>query len=318
MTTVLNDRAPQAALARTTAHRKCASRCLVSARWERRSPKSRRHTRIPVAALRSPPPWSATCGARAGSMSPDSALPAIPFSLSRPDPDVVIEVLGGLEPARTLVLAALDARLPVVTANKSLLAVHGDDLFARLPGRASPLLLRGQRAGRGPLPRHFRGGGRWRGAASASRASSTAQATSSSRGWRGTAWNSPPRYPRPNAPVMRNRTHGKDLDGDDAVEKLCVLLRHFGDYSVAPSQIEQRGIRDVGDPDLQHAAAFGGAILPIAAAAWRDAQVTAYVGPAFVAGTHQLCRSGRRAERGVAARCEATGCSSAVRAPARR
>jgi hypothetical protein len=82
----------------------------------------------------------------------------------------------------------------------------------------------------------------------------------------------------------------KDLDGDDAVEKLCVLLRHFGDYSLAPSQIERRGIRDVSDLDLQHAAVFGGAVRPVALAAWRDAKVTTYVGPAFVAGSHELHR----------------------------
>jgi homoserine dehydrogenase len=45
------------------------------------------------------------------------------------DPDVVIEVLGGLEPARTLVLEALRRRIPVVTANKSLLAHHGEELL---------------------------------------------------------------------------------------------------------------------------------------------------------------------------------------------
>jgi homoserine dehydrogenase len=42
----------------------------------------------------------------------------------------VIEVLGGIEPARTLVLTALAKGIPVVTANKSLLALHGDELFS--------------------------------------------------------------------------------------------------------------------------------------------------------------------------------------------
>ena len=43
---------------------------------------------------------------------------------------VVIEVIGGLEPARTYVLRALDAGKHVVTANKALLATHGTELFA--------------------------------------------------------------------------------------------------------------------------------------------------------------------------------------------
>ena len=44
--------------------------------------------------------------------------------------DVVIEVLGGVEPARTLVRRALDRGIPVVTANKSLVAAHGHELAA--------------------------------------------------------------------------------------------------------------------------------------------------------------------------------------------
>ena len=44
--------------------------------------------------------------------------------------DLVVELLGGTEPTRDYVLAALRAGKPVVTANKQLLAQHGDELFA--------------------------------------------------------------------------------------------------------------------------------------------------------------------------------------------
>jgi homoserine dehydrogenase len=50
--------------------------------------------------------------------------------VAAPDVDVVVELMGGLEPARTLVLAALGAGRPVVTANKHLLARYGPDLEA--------------------------------------------------------------------------------------------------------------------------------------------------------------------------------------------
>ena len=43
-------------------------------------------------------------------------------------PTVIVEALGGLEPARTLVLEAIARGIPVVTANKSLLAHHGNEL----------------------------------------------------------------------------------------------------------------------------------------------------------------------------------------------
>ncbi|HEX7096718.1 MAG TPA: homoserine dehydrogenase, partial [Acidimicrobiales bacterium] len=48
--------------------------------------------------------------------------------VSDPDIDVVVEVIGGIEPARELILGALKAGKPVVTANKELLANHGAEL----------------------------------------------------------------------------------------------------------------------------------------------------------------------------------------------
>ena len=47
-----------------------------------------------------------------------------------PDIDVVVEVIGGIEPARELILTALRHGKPVVTANKELLANVGAELFA--------------------------------------------------------------------------------------------------------------------------------------------------------------------------------------------
>jgi len=47
-----------------------------------------------------------------------------------PSIDVIVEVMGGISPARELVLAALAAGKPVITANKALLAAHGFELFA--------------------------------------------------------------------------------------------------------------------------------------------------------------------------------------------
>jgi len=47
-----------------------------------------------------------------------------------PDIDIVIELIGGYEPARSFVLRALENKKHVVTANKALLALHGDEIFA--------------------------------------------------------------------------------------------------------------------------------------------------------------------------------------------
>lgn len=59
-----------------------------------------------------------------------SLLTDDPMELAiRPDVDLVIELLGGIEPARGLILAAIDAGSSVITANKALLASDGGTIF---------------------------------------------------------------------------------------------------------------------------------------------------------------------------------------------
>jgi homoserine dehydrogenase len=48
-----------------------------------------------------------------------------------PDVEVVVELMGGTDPARELVLRAIAAGKHVVTANKALIALHGNEIFAR-------------------------------------------------------------------------------------------------------------------------------------------------------------------------------------------
>ena len=52
-----------------------------------------------------------------------------PAEIVRADVDVVVELIGGISPARELVLAALEAGKPVVTANKALLAEKGNEIL---------------------------------------------------------------------------------------------------------------------------------------------------------------------------------------------
>ena len=49
--------------------------------------------------------------------------------INDPEIDIIIEVMGGIDPARELILAAIKNGKSVVTANKALLATHGADLF---------------------------------------------------------------------------------------------------------------------------------------------------------------------------------------------
>ena len=51
--------------------------------------------------------------------------------VDRPDVDVVLELMGGLDPTRELMLRAIGHGKPVITANKHLIALHGSEIFAQ-------------------------------------------------------------------------------------------------------------------------------------------------------------------------------------------
>ena len=60
---------------------------------------------------------------------PDDILTSDPAEVvNNPQVDVVVEVIGGLEPARTLILQAIQAGKSVVTANKAVIARHGQEI----------------------------------------------------------------------------------------------------------------------------------------------------------------------------------------------
>jgi homoserine dehydrogenase len=73
-----------------------------------------------------------------------------------PDVDVVVELIGGIEPARSLVLDALKAGKPVITGNKALLADHGAELYAAADTAGVDLLFEAAVAGGIPLIRPLR------------------------------------------------------------------------------------------------------------------------------------------------------------------
>ncbi|MDQ4069840.1 MAG: homoserine dehydrogenase [Actinomycetota bacterium] len=73
-----------------------------------------------------------------------------------PEVDLVVEVIGGLHPAKELVLAALEAGKPVVTANKELMAACGAELFDSAAKAGVDLLFEAAVAGAIPLIRPLR------------------------------------------------------------------------------------------------------------------------------------------------------------------
>ena len=73
--------------------------------------------------------------------------------VSLPGVDLVVELMGGVDPARELVLSALDLGKPVITANKELLSLHGPELFARAAAKGVSLLFEAAVGGGIPLIR---------------------------------------------------------------------------------------------------------------------------------------------------------------------
>ncbi len=70
-----------------------------------------------------------------------------------PDVDLIVEVMGGQQPAGDLVLRALEAGKPVVTANKELIAVRGDELIAAAERSGVALLFEASVGGGIPIIR---------------------------------------------------------------------------------------------------------------------------------------------------------------------
>ena len=75
---------------------------------------------------------------------------------TRPDIDIVIEVVGGIEPARSVLLAAMKNGKSIVTANKALLAEHGDEIHAASRAFGADLYYEAAVAGAIPLLRPLR------------------------------------------------------------------------------------------------------------------------------------------------------------------
>ncbi len=73
-----------------------------------------------------------------------------------PSIDLVVEVIGGIEPARELIASALKAAKPVVTANKELLANVGVELFGAADSAGVDLLFEAAVAGGIPIIRPLR------------------------------------------------------------------------------------------------------------------------------------------------------------------
>jgi len=75
-----------------------------------------------------------------------------------PEVDIVVELIGGLNPAKELVMRALDAGKHVVTANKMLIALHGNEIFAKASEKGLMVAFEAAVAGGIPIIKALREG----------------------------------------------------------------------------------------------------------------------------------------------------------------
>jgi homoserine dehydrogenase len=204
-------------------------------------------------------------------------------------PDIVIEALGGLEPAATLVAKALGRGIHVVSANKTLIAQHGQRLqniarhngaalaFEASVGAAVPVLA-ALRQRRGDAIRSLRAvlNGTCNFVLCRMAQTGCDLATAVSK-----AVSLGLAEPDPSA----------DISGRDSAEKLCILARAAGFEHVKPADIAVVGIAHVTPRDVQAAREHGCVIRLIAEIDANPNQLRLNVGPAFVPITHPLAKA---------------------------
>jgi homoserine dehydrogenase len=219
----------------------------------------------------------------------DSGIPAelltdAPAHLvASPDVDVVVELMGGDEPARTLIAAALGAGKPVVTANKHVLAHHGPELEAI--ARRSDVALRFEAAVAGGIPVL----GPLAADLAANDITRIRGIVNGTTNYILTAMAQEGRSYRDILADAQELGYAEadpsgDVEGDDAVNKLVILVRLGFDAWLDPATVVRRpptvrgmgkaGITGVTDVELEGAAALG-LTLKLLASATRDGDAIA-------------------------------------------
>ncbi len=204
-----------------------------------------------------------------------------------PDVDVIVEMIGGIEPARSLILSALKSGKPVVTANKELLANFGEELFEVAATAGVDLLFEASVAGGIPLIRPLREslvGERIR------RVTGIVNGTTNYVLTRMTeercsladavAEAQELGYAEPDPTA--------DIDGFDAAAKAAIIASIAFGARVVAGDVSREGIRNVTADDIGAAAELGYVVKLLAVTEEHDGAVSARVHPAMVPVGHPL------------------------------
>ncbi len=246
-----------------------------------------------------------TARARAAETPADALTAEARDILEDPEIGVVVELLGGVEPARTYILAALRAGKHVVTANKAVLAERGPEIFAEAARVGRAVVFEGSVAGGIPLLRSLREGlasDRITGLCGIVNGTSNYILDAMTR--TGAAFADA--LAAAQAAGYAEADPSLDVGGGDAAHKLALLaLVAFGVH-VDPRRIAVEGITGVSAFDVRAAADLGYVLKSLAIAERLELGVRLRVHPTLVPRGHVLAGV-RDAFNAVLVRSDALG-----------
>jgi homoserine dehydrogenase len=201
--------------------------------------------------------------------------------------DLIVELMGGLEPARDHVLRAMTAGRHVVTANKQLLAEHGEELFATAREHGVQLRFEAAVGGVVPVIRVLQES---LAAAHVERLHGIVNGTTnfilSRMAETGASYDEALAEAQELGYAEADPTD--DVTGKDAAAKMAILARLAFDTPVALSQIHYEGIEHLTADDMEYARELGLGLKLIGTAERVDGRLNVRVHPAFLYGAHPL------------------------------
>ena len=204
-----------------------------------------------------------------------------------PTIDVVVELMGGYEPARRFVVRAIDKGKSVVTANKALLAVHGAEIFARAEAARVDIGYEASVGGGIPIIRTLREGlAGDRNRAIYGIVNGTSNYILSTMTQLGGEFATVLKEAQRQGLAEADPTY--DVDGIDAAHKLTLLIQLAFGTAARFSDIPVEGIRHVTQLDIAFAREFDYVIKLLAIAKQDGKHIEARVHPTMVRRRHLL------------------------------
>ena len=205
--------------------------------------------------------------------------------------DAIVELIGGIEPAREYALRALEAGKPFVTANKQLLSQHGDELFAAARAGRTQLRYEAAVAGVVPVVRVMResfAGAHIEKVHGIVNGTTNYILTEMAR----TGASYADALARAQELGYAEADPTEDVNGKDAAAKMAILARLAFHASVQLDDVPFDGIEEITPDDLDYAKEFGLVLKLLGVAERLDGGASVRVFPCFLYGGHPLAAVG--------------------------